>query len=88
VFRAKALRLAGESGSIQAAARQLGINPKLLYRWQQVQLVTEVSNEEVVRAPEVRALRTRLKRAEQELDISKKPWYLKCCSCIYGQPTQ
>jgi transposase len=64
VFRVKALRLAGESGRTQAAARQLGINPKLLYRWQQVQLVTEVGNEEGARAPEVRALRTRLKRAE------------------------
>ncbi|TPG65639.1 hypothetical protein EAH73_12645 [Hymenobacter nivis] len=27
------MRLAGESRSTQAAARQLGISPKLLYRW-------------------------------------------------------
>jgi transposase len=33
-FRAEALRLASESWSTQAAARQLGISPKLLYQWQ------------------------------------------------------
>ena len=32
VFKAEALRLASESRSIQAAARGLGISPKLLYR--------------------------------------------------------
>ncbi|MBF9221333.1 transposase [Hymenobacter ruricola] len=69
VFKAEALRLASESRSTQAAARQLGISPKLLYRWQQAQLVAEVGSEEVARDPEVRALRARLKRAEQELDI-------------------
>jgi transposase len=47
----------------------LGISPKLLYRWQQVQLVAEVDSEEVACAPKVRALRARLKWAEQELDI-------------------
>ena len=73
-FKAKALRLATESRSTQAAARQLGISPKLLYRWQQAQLVAEVGSEEVARDPEVRALRASLKRAEQELDILKKPW--------------
>ncbi len=71
-FKAEALRLAGESRSTQAAARQLGISPKLLYRWQQAQLVAEVGSEEVARDPEVRALRARLKRAEQELDMLKK----------------
>ena len=71
-FKAEALRLASESRSTQAAARQLGISPKLLYRWQQAQLVAEVGSEEVARDPEVRALRARLKRAEQELDILKK----------------
>ena len=70
-FKAEALRLASESRSTQAAARQLGISPKLLYRWQQAQLVAEVCSEEVARDPEVRALRARLKRAEQELDILK-----------------
>jgi transposase len=44
-FKAEALRLAGESRSTQAAARQLGISPKLLYRWQQAQLVAEVGSE-------------------------------------------
>ncbi|WP_170170291.1 transposase [Hymenobacter perfusus] len=32
-FKAEAQRLAGESRSTQAAAWQLGISPKLLYRW-------------------------------------------------------
>ena len=72
-FKAEALRLASESRSTQAAARQLGISPKLLYRWQQVQLVAEVGSEELARDSEVRALRARLKRAEQELDILKEP---------------
>ena len=69
VFKAEVPRLAGESRSTQTAARQLGISPKLLYRWQQAQLVAEVGSEEVARDPEVRALRARFKRAEQELDI-------------------
>ena len=68
-FKAEALRLASESRSTQAAARQLGISPKLLYRWQQAQFVAEVGSEEVASDPEVRALRARLERAEQELDI-------------------
>ncbi|WP_324680947.1 transposase [Hymenobacter sp. GOD-10R] len=33
-FRVEALRLAAESRSTQAAARQLGISPKRLYKWQ------------------------------------------------------
>ncbi|MBF9239624.1 transposase [Hymenobacter sp. BT683] len=80
-FKAEALRLASESRSTQAAARQLGISPKLLYRWQQVQLVAEVGSADVARDPEVRALRARLKRAEQELDILKKALVL------FGQAT-
>ena len=32
-FKAEVLCLAGESRSTQAAAQQLGISPKLLYRW-------------------------------------------------------
>lgn len=36
-LKAEALRLASESRSSQVAARQLGISPKLLYRWQQAQ---------------------------------------------------
>ncbi len=81
-FKADALRLASESRSTQAAARQLGISPKLLYRWQQAQVVAEVGSIEVARDPEVRALRARLKRAEQELDILKK------ALVIFGQPTR
>ena len=50
-FKAEALRLAGESRSTQAAARELGISPKLLYRWQQAQLVAEVGSVEVARDP-------------------------------------
>jgi len=73
-FKAEALRLASESRSTQAAAQQLGISPKLLYRWQQAQLVAEVGSAEVARDPEVRQLRAQLKRAEQELDILKKLW--------------
>ena len=33
-FRTEALRLAEQSRSIQAAARALNVNPKLLYKWQ------------------------------------------------------
>ena len=81
-FKAEALRLAADSRSTQAAAQQLGISPKLLYRWQQAQLVAEVGSVEVARDPEVRALRALLKRAEQELDILKK------ALVIFGQPTR
>ena len=68
-FEAKALRLASESRSTQAAARQLGISPKLLYRRQQAQLVVEEGGAEVARDPKVRALRSANKRLVQELDI-------------------
>lgn len=71
-FKAEALRLASESRNTQAAAQQLGISPKLPYRWQQVQLIAEVGSVEVARDPEVRQLRAQLKRAEQELDSLKK----------------
>ena len=81
-FKAEAFRLTSESRSTQAAAQQLGISPKLLYRWQQAQLVAEVGSVEVARDPEVRALRARLKRAELELDILKK------ALVIFGQPTR
>ena len=74
--------MAGESRGTQAAARQLGISPKLLYRWQQAQLVAEVGSEEVACDPEVCDLRARLKRAERELGILKK------ALVIFGQPTR
>ena len=59
----------------------------MLYRWQQAQRVVEVDSkevgsEEVARDPEVRVLRARLKRAEQEFDILKK------ALVIFGQPTR
>ena len=79
-FKADALRLAVESRSTQAAARQLGISPTLLYRRQQAQLVAEVGSVEMARDPEVRALRARRKRTEQELDILKK------ALVIFGPP--
>lgn len=86
-FKAEALRLASESCSKQAAAQQLGISPKLFYRWQQAQLVAEVGSEEVARDPEVRALRARLKRAEQELDMLKKALVSNCLTRSIAQPT-
>ena len=81
-FKTEALRLAAESRSTQAAAQQLGISPKLLYRWQKAKLVAEVGSVEVARDPEVRQLRAQLKRAEQELDILKK------ALVIFGQPAR
>ncbi len=81
-FKAEALRLAAESRSTSAAARQLGLNPKLLYRWQQAQLVAEVGSVEAAHDPEVRALRAANKRLAQEIDILKK------ALVIFGQPTQ
>jgi transposase len=38
-FKIEALRLASESRSTQTVAWQLGISLKLLYRWQQAQVV-------------------------------------------------
>jgi transposase len=81
-LKAEALRLASESRSTQAAAQQLGSSPKLLYRWQQAQLIAEVGSVEVARDPKVRQLRAQLKRAEQEVDILKK------ALVIFGQPTR
>ena len=71
-FEAEALRLASKSRSTQAVARQLDSRPKLRYRWRQAQLGAEVGSKAVAPDPEVRALRARLKRAEQALDMLKK----------------
>ena len=68
-FKAEALRLAGESRSTQAAARQLGISPKLRHRWQQAPLVAEAGSGDVTRDPEVHPLRTCLKRTDQEINM-------------------
>jgi len=81
VFKAEAPRLASESRSMQAAARELSISPKLLYCWQQAQVVAEVGSVEMARDPEVQALRASNKRLAQELDILKK------ALVIFGQPT-
>jgi transposase len=50
--------------------------------------VAEVGSEEVGSDPEVRALRARLKRAEQELDILKKAVVSACLMHRLGQPTR
>ena len=70
-FKAETLRLASESRSTRAAARQLGISPKLLYRWQQAQVVAEVGGVKVTRDLEFRALRAANERLAQELDTLK-----------------
>ena len=72
VYKAEALHPASESRSTQAAARQLNISPKLLYCWQQAQLVAEVGSVEVARDPEVGALRAAKKRLAQKLGMLKK----------------
>ena len=71
-FRTEALRLASESRSTQAAARQLGISPKLLYKWQKAaQPVLEVGSGEGESAA-MRQLRAENRRLQQERDILKK----------------
>ena len=76
-FKAEALRLATESRSTRAAARQLGISKKLLYRWQQARTVAEASSTGMARDPEVRALRAANKRLAQEVDILKSLDHLR-----------
>lgn len=72
VFRAEALRLAAESRSTQAAARQLGISPKLLYKWQKaVALPPEVGGRES-ESTAMQQLRAENRRLQQERDILKK----------------
>jgi transposase len=70
-FKAEALRLAGASRSTRAAARQLGISEKLLYRWQQ-QAAVEAGSVEPARDPEWRALRAENQRLQRELAVLKK----------------
>jgi transposase len=71
-FKAEALRLARESRSARAAARQLGIGERLLYRWLEQQAAAELGSAELARDPEVRALRAALARVQRERDILKK----------------
>lgn len=71
-FRAEALRLASESRSTQAAARQLNITPKLLYKWQKAaQPVVEMGHGET-ESGAMRELRAENRRLQQERDILKK----------------
>ena len=56
-FKTEAPHLDFESRSTQAAAREFGISPKLLYRWQQARVVAEFGSVEVAHDREVRALR-------------------------------
>ncbi|MBC6607575.1 transposase [Hymenobacter sp. BT188] len=71
-FRAEALRLASESRSTQAAARQLNITPKLLYKWQKAaQPPLELGQGESESAA-MRELRAENCRLQQERDILKK----------------
>jgi len=86
-LKAAALRLASDSRSTQAIAQQLGISPKLRYRWQQVQLIAEVGSVEVARDPEVRQLLAQLKQPEQELDSLKRALVNTYFSRIITQPT-
>lgn len=70
-FNAETLRSDGQSHSMRAAARRLGISEWLLCRWQQ-QTAAELGNEELARAPEVAALHAVLdcgqERFHQSLD--------------------
>ncbi|GAB3842011.1 transposase [Hymenobacter jeollabukensis] len=71
-FKAEALRLAGESCSTRAATRELCINEKLLYCWQQQQAVVDAGSVEQARNPEWRALRAENQRLQRERAVLKK----------------
>ena len=60
VLKAEALRLADERRSTLAAALQLDSRPNLIYRWQQVQVVSDVGRMEFARDLGIQALRARL----------------------------
>lgn len=75
-FKAQAVRLCEQSNvTVAQIARELGINPKLLYRWrEEARLAGEAafpghghSSED-----EVKRLRRELARVEMERDILKK----------------
>ena len=71
-FRAEALRLARESRSTQAAARQLNIAPKLLYKWQKAAQTTPESGSGESESAALRELRAENRRLQQERDILTK----------------
>ena len=73
VFRAEALRLAGESRSTQAADRALNIDPKRLCKWQKEALTPVAAARgmelDPATAAELRQLRAANRRQAQALDI-------------------
>ena len=69
---AEALRLTSESRSTQAAARQLNITPKLLYKWQKAAQPTLESGSGESESAAMRELRAENRRLQQERDILKK----------------
>ena len=75
-FRAKALRLAAQSRSAQAAARALNIDPKRIYQWQKAAQTPVAAalgaTLDPATAAELRQLRALARRQAQELDILKK----------------
>ena len=86
-FRAAALRLARESRSTQAAARQLGISAKLLYKWQKAEQPVLEGGGEENESVAMRQLRAEVRRLQQERDILKKALASKCLTRIFTQPT-
>jgi transposase len=78
-FKLRAVRMSYEAGSVSVAALELGIQPKLLFRWRK-----EMATEESKRFPghgnkamtpeeaEKALLKKRLADAEMELEILKK----------------
>ena len=72
-FRAEALRLAGESRSIQAVARARTVSPTLLYKWQKEALAPVAAARgaalDPATAAELRQLRALAQRQAQALDI-------------------
>jgi len=77
-FRAEALRLASESRSTQAAARQLGSSPKLLYKWQKATRPVLEGGRRESESVAMRPLRAENRRLQQERDILKKAF----ASCL------
>lgn len=68
-LKTEPLREVTESRRTQATGQCGASCPKWFSRWQQVQRVAEVGSEEVARDPKMRALRARLKKAVQALDV-------------------